>query len=161
MRGSTTRTKKWHVQPSRCGCRRGLHPHPPWRGTHREARSSKYTVPMGCARHAHTDARPVCWDTTVAFVVRPPMPMLFNGQAPPRASFDGRMGNVGEKPDIGCLGSNAHTGIYMRGVLVRSSTVTISGCWQARRGYSFRTTEIAYLMRAAGYAEGVRRGVER
>ena len=51
-------------------------------------------------------------------MVRPPMPMLFNGQAPPRASFDGRMGNVGEKPDIGCLGSNAHTGIYMRGVLV-------------------------------------------
>ena len=82
------------------------------------ARSSKYFVPMGCTRHAHTDARPVCWDTTVAFVVRPPMPMLFNGQAPPRASFDGRMGNVGEKPDIGCLGSNAHTGIYMRGVLV-------------------------------------------
>jgi hypothetical protein len=47
-------------------------------------------------------------------MVRPPMPMLFNGQAPPRASFDGRMGNVGEKPDIGCLGSNAHTGIYMK-----------------------------------------------
>jgi hypothetical protein len=45
MRGSTPRTKKWHVQPSRCGCRRGLHPRPPWRGIRIEkpgARNTSY-----------------------------------------------------------------------------------------------------------------------